>query len=201
MTYCEQCGTAATDGARFCGSCGLELGGPLPNRAHHEAGVAADTGRASGVSVAVPPTLAGALAYRLEVAGVPCVRRGTDITVPEDMHEQAMGILGELIRTTRITTPAATSTVRQAPTSLPKRPVGPAQRQARSSRGNAGVVAGAAVLTAARLIWGLIVGVVAILVIVGYLWGGSNQAHLDCLAHRFGADNSIVDQVACTVEH
>ena len=53
---------------------------------------------------------------------------------------------------------------------------------------------------AGSALWKLLGVVVVVLVIWAYIWGGSNQAHLDCAAHRFG-DPSLTSQFACVVEH
>jgi hypothetical protein len=49
-------------------------------------------------------------------------------------------------------------------------------------------------------LWRLLVVALVIGGIGLYIWGGSTDAHLRCLAHRFG-DNSLIGTVACAVEH
>jgi hypothetical protein len=51
-----------------------------------------------------------------------------------------------------------------------------------------------------RAVFSLIVICLVLAGIGGYIWGGTNSAHLACLAHQFG-NNSLKAQVACAVEH
>jgi hypothetical protein len=50
------------------------------------------------------------------------------------------------------------------------------------------------------LIISLVTAALVITGIVGFIWGGTNDAHARCLAHRFG-DDSFLATAACAVEH
>jgi hypothetical protein len=50
------------------------------------------------------------------------------------------------------------------------------------------------------VLWSLLASAFFILVIVVWIWGGTNGAHLDCLKHRLG-DNGAIPELACAVEH
>jgi hypothetical protein len=50
------------------------------------------------------------------------------------------------------------------------------------------------------LIWRLALVLLVVGVIVGYIWGGSNNAQERCLAHRLGAPG-LLNSLACVFEH
>jgi hypothetical protein len=51
-----------------------------------------------------------------------------------------------------------------------------------------------------QFVWRALIALCVVAAIAGYVWGGSNAAHLDCIAHRLGAPG-IVGSFACAVEH
>lgn len=63
-----------------------------------------------------------------------------------------------------------------------------------------GVTMGDVALGGAALLVRLGIALLAVLAIGGFVYGGTDDAHQRCLAHRLGAPG-IIGTVACVVEH
>ena len=74
----------------------------------------------------------------------------------------------------------------------------PGARPQRDSSGAEAAIIGVGALFA--FLWKLVIFVLVVGAIAGFIWGGSNDAHLRCLDHRLGAPG-LIDSLACVFEH
>jgi hypothetical protein len=74
----------------------------------------------------------------------------------------------------------------------------PGARPQRDSSGTEAAIIGVGALFA--FLWKLVIFALVAGAIVGFIWGGSNDAHLRCLDHRLGAPG-LIDSLACVFEH
>jgi hypothetical protein len=74
----------------------------------------------------------------------------------------------------------------------------PGAKRRRDTSGTEAAIIGVGALFA--FLWKLVIFVLVVGAIAGFIWGGSNDAHLRCLDHRLGAPG-LIDSLACVFEH
>jgi len=190
QSACHACGAEQIAGSRFCSACAAPMSDLVADAPLTESALVLDRTAETELEkyLESPSQIEnGAVAAGVWTVGMPAGEMIGESSPPRDNDNDNAS--------SSATTPSAEQVIRRTTANDPTTSTRSVPKPADSLGKTLAlfVFAGAAM-------WKLIVAVLIVVTIIGYVWGGSNQAHLDCLAHRFG-DTGLVAQFACVVVH
>lgn len=200
--YCTECGAQTSPSARFCGECGAEQ---LPSDTTVSDQGNAPEMRATGDRTIVKMSTMAPPATPWRPASL-TVRSSPSSNAPKSgvqpRAEQTRGLPSASSESRGFTPPPPPSTVRRAAArqTPPSKASGAATGSA--SSGAITLIAIPFILVGALVsgLWRLagVLGVCAM--IAAFIWGGTTEAHVRCVAHELGAPG-LLNSIACVVEH
>jgi hypothetical protein len=203
--YCTECGAQTSPSSRFCSECGAQQ---LPSdRTIFDAADARDM-QAIGDPPVLPVLKASMIAppatsWRPPTLPV-CPSPSLNTSEPRirARDEQTRGLSPAPSEPRSVTPPAPLAMAQQA--TARQTPPSKVSRAATGSANSAAItfIAIPFILVGALVsgLWRL-AGVFAVFaVIAAFIWGGTTEAHVRCLAHELGAPG-LLNSIACVVEH